>query len=112
MVRRFLVAAFALSLWGCVAYEPVVVQASPEQRFDRSWQAAAGAFVDQGVAITAQNYRTGTIRGDRGGIAITARVLTLPDGRIEVKFDQAGATNSDPNLVHRISESYDRRMGR
>ena len=35
MVRRFLVAAFALSLWGCVAYEPVVVQASPEQRFDR-----------------------------------------------------------------------------
>ena len=97
MVRRFLVAAFALSLWGCVAYEPVVVQASPEQRFDRSWQAAAGAFVDQGVAITAQNYRTGTIRGDRGGIAITASVRTLPDGRIEVKFrpvsgrdDQAG----------------------
>jgi len=73
---------------------------------------AAGAFVDQGVAITAQNYRTGTIRGDRGGIAITASVRTLPDGRIEVKFDQAGATNSDPNLVHRISESYDRRMGR
>jgi len=112
VIRALLLAGFVLALGACVVYEPVVVQPSPQQRFDRSWDAAAGALADQGVTITAQDRGAGVLRGERGGVGITASVRTLADGRIEVKFDQTGATGSDPNLVHRISESYDRRMGR
>jgi len=112
VIRALLLAGFVLALGGCVVYEPVVVQPSPQQRFDRSWDAAGGALADQGVTITAQDRGAGVLRGERGGVGITASVRTLADGRIEVKFDQTGATGSDPNLVHRISESYDRRMGR
>jgi hypothetical protein len=99
---------------GCVVYEPVPV-ATPvtlQQRFDRSWEAASGAMADQGLSIEAQNRAAGTIRGIRRGIAITATLQTLADGSIQVRFDQTGATVTDPDLVHRVSASYDRRMGR
>jgi hypothetical protein len=113
-LRLRLALGFALAVGGCVVYEPVPVVAQPtvQQRFDRSWAAAAGALADQGVTITAQDRDAGVVRGERGGIGITASVRTLADGRIEVKFDQTGTASSDPGLVHRISESYDRRMGR
>ncbi len=113
-LRLRLAVGFALALGGCVVYEPVPVVTQPtvQQRFDRSWAAAAGALADQGVTITAQDRGAGVIRGERGGVGIAASVRTLADGRIEVKFDQTGATSSDPGLVHRVSESYDRRMGR
>ena len=112
MIRALLLAGFVLALGGCVVYEPVVVQPSPQQRFDRSWDAAGGALADQGVTITAQDRGAGVIRGTRDGINIAASVQTLADGSIQVKFDQSGATSSDPNLIHRVSDSYDRRMGR
>jgi len=112
VIRALLLAGFVLALGGCVVYEPVVVQPSPQQRFDRSWDAAAGALADEGVTITAQDRGAGVIRGQRGSVGIAATVRVLADGRIEVKFDQTGTTSSDPNLVHRISDSYDRRMGR
>jgi hypothetical protein len=111
-MQRWLLLSIALMMTGCVVYDPMVVQPSMEQRYDRSWAAANGALIDQGMTITAQDRSTGTIRAQRGGIAITASVQTLPDGRIQVRFDQTGATSGDPDLVHRISESYDRRMGR
>jgi hypothetical protein len=101
-----------LLLCGCVVYEPVAVGPSPAQRFDRSWSAALDAMIDQGVTIEAQNRDAGAIRGNRGGIVITAQVQTLADGRIQVRFDQSGATSTDPGLIHRVSDSYDRRMGR
>jgi hypothetical protein len=28
-----------------------------------------------------------------------------------VKFDQSGAKGADQDLIHRVSDSYDRRMG-
>jgi hypothetical protein len=97
---------------GCVYYEPVAVGPSPQQRFDRSWSAALGAMVDQGVAIETQDRGAGVIRGSRGGIALTAMLQTQADGSIQVRFDQSGATSTDPGLIHRVSESYERRMGR
>ena len=106
----FLSAVAALLLAGCVVYEPVPVD--PQYRFDRSWAAAAGAMSDQGLSIDTQDRGAGIIRGNRNGVLITARVQTLPDGGIEVRFDQTGATKNDPGLVHRVSDSYDRRMGR
>jgi hypothetical protein len=67
---------------------------------------------DQGLTITTQDRSAGVIRGERGGIAITATVETLPDGRTQVKFNSSGAAGTDPGLIDRVTESYNRRMGR
>lgn len=112
MKRTVVVLLVAFALVGCVYYEPVAVGPTTQQRFDRSWAAAMGAMIDQGVRIDAQDRGAGVIRGNRGGIAITAQLQTLADGNIQVRFDQSGATSTDPNLIHRVSDSYDRRMGR
>jgi hypothetical protein len=97
----------------CVAYDPVYVsQPTVQQRFDRSWSAAAGAMSDEGVAITEQDRGSGTIRGTRSGAQVTASVQTLADGRIQVRFEATGPSGSDTAFVHRLSSSYDRRMGR
>ena len=105
---------FLATLWlgGCVVYEPVPVSSQPtlQQRFDRSWAAAAGAMSDQGVTVVAQDRGSGMIRGERGGTTITAMVETRPDGRVQVTFNSKGA--DDTGIVQRVSESYDRRMGR
>jgi len=110
--RRLVIVAALSSLGACVYYEPVPVGPTVQQRFDRSWSAAGGAMSDQGLAITAQDRGAGVIRGERGGIAITATLITMPDGSIQVKLESSGATNTDPGLVQRVSESYERRMGR
>ncbi|HUP08244.1 MAG TPA: hypothetical protein VMU47_13890 [Caldimonas sp.] len=106
--------AAILALTACVVYEPVAVSpgATVQQRFDRSWAAAGGAMSDQGLAITSQDRGAGVMRGERGGIAITATLVTMADGTIQVKLESSGATNTDPGLVQRVSESYERRMGR
>lgn len=101
-----------LALGGCVYYEPVAVGPSVQQRFDRSWDAALFAMRDQGVTIEAQDRGAGAIRGTRGGVTIVASLRTRPDGSIEVRFDQPGGAAADPGLIHRVSESYERRMGR
>ena len=109
-ILALLLGAFLLS--SCVVYEAVPVGPTPQQRFDRSWSAARGAMTDQGISIEAQDGAAGIIRGNRGGTVITAMLQTLPDGSIQVRFDQSGATGTDPGLIHRVSESYERRMGR
>jgi len=111
---RLAVVFGALALGGCVVYEPVPAAYQPtlQQRYDRSWAAATGALADQGFTITAQDRGSGVIRGERGGSAVTATVETLADGRVQVKFDSRGPSGADPALVQRISDSYDRRMGR
>ena len=63
----------------------------------------AEAVVDRGA---------GVIRGERGGLTITATIETLGDGRIQVKFGSKGDNSLDPGLIQRVSDSYDRRMGR
>jgi hypothetical protein len=100
------------SLSGCVVYEPVAVGPTIQQRFDRSFAAAGSAMTDQGLAITAQDRGAGTIRGAKDGTTIVATLRTLPDGSIQVRFDSSGAGGNDPTLIHRVSEGYDRRMGR
>jgi hypothetical protein len=113
-LRLLAVFAFVLTLGGCVVYEPVPVapQMTAQQRFDRAWAAASGAMYDQGLTMTAQDRGAGVIRGDRGGITITATLETLPDGSIQVKFNSKGANSTDPDLIQRVSDSYYRRMGR
>ena len=111
-LRRLVVVIALLSLGGCVVYEPIPVISQPtlQQRFDQSWAAAAGAMSDQGVMVVSQDRGSGMIRGERGATTITAVVEIRPDGRIQVTFNSKGA--DDAGIVQRVSDSYDRRMGR
>jgi hypothetical protein len=115
---RALLAVFlaATVLAGCTVYQvaPGVYEPVPPapSTFDRSWNAALGAFGDQGVQITREDRSSGTIRGRRGGIDVTANLRTQADGSVRVEFSTAGATAQDPQLINRVSRSYDVRMGR
>ena len=101
----------ALSLASCVVYEPVpVAQPTLQQRYERAWAGAAAGMADQGVTIVAQDRAGGVIRGERGATTITAIVEARPDDRIQVTFNAKGA--DDGGLAQRVSDSYDRRMGR
>ena len=78
--------------------------------FDRSWNAANQALVDQGVRVTSSDRSTGTIQGSRDGVPVSARVFSQADGSVRVEFNAKSPT--DPDLMNRISRSYDARMGR
>ena len=108
---RIIMLCVTLSLTACV-YDPYYNQPTTQQRYDRSWAAAAGALTDQGLTITGQDRGSGVIRGERGGVAVTATVETLVDGRVQVKFNSTSPQGVDPGVVQRVSDSYDRRMGR
>jgi hypothetical protein len=111
-------AVLALALGGCVVYETapgtysVIPPAPPATSFDRSWAAAAGALADQGVQVTTEDRAAGILRGSRGSINVSANVRTQADGSVRVEFGTSGATAQDPTLIERISQSYERRMGR
>jgi len=104
----------ALMFSGCYyPTTPVVVSGSTiQQRYDQSWSAAMGAMGDQGVYIDQQDRGAGVIRGSRNGIVVTATLFTRADDRIQVEFSQSGATSNDPDLIERVTDSYNRRMGR
>jgi len=114
--RPQLIIFSAMLLASCVAYvptyTPVVSQTSPQQRFDKSWDAANGAMYDQGLTITAQDRGAGVVQGQRGSITITTTLETLADGSVQVKFASKGDDRADPGLVRRVSDSFDQRMGR
>ena len=97
-------------LAGCVVYEPVPTT-SPA-KFDRSWNAALGAVQDAGVQITSADPSTGVIRGTKDGIDVSTIVARQADGSVRVQFDTTGPTQRDPGLSNRISQAYERRMGR
>ncbi len=109
MLKAVSVVAGSLALAACVVYEPAPIQAP--STYDRAWAAAIGAMQDQGVTINEQDRASGVLRGSRGAAGVTAVVSTRQDGRVQVEFNATG-TSSDPGLVDRISESYNRRMGR
>jgi hypothetical protein len=102
----------ALALSSCVVYDPYYYQSTPQQRYEQSWSAATGALADNGLTITGQDRGSGVIRGERGGATITAAIATLPDGSIQVKFNAASPNGVDNALLQRVSDSFDRRMGR
>jgi len=109
LLKVMAIAAGSLALAACVVYEPAPYQAP--STYDRAWAAAIGAMQDQGVTLNDQDRAAGVLRGVRGPTGVTAVVRTRPDGRVQVEFNTTG-TSSDPGLVERIGESYNRRMGR
>jgi hypothetical protein len=110
----FLAVSLAFGIAGCTYYEvaPGVYQSSAPSKFDRAWNAAIGAFEDQGVQIVTQDRDAGYLSGTRDGINVTASVHTQADGSVRVQFDTSGDTNRDPTLIHRVDRAYDRLMGR
>jgi len=114
-IRGLLAVALCTSLLsGCTYYEvsPGVYPTSPTNTFDRSWAAARNAMLEEGVRINQEDRSTGTLRGDRNGIQVAAYLRTQADGSVRVEFKTLGATTVDPQLIERISSSYDRQMGR
>ena len=114
LISTLAIVAALTTLGGCVAYTPVPAEGYPsaaEQRFERSWAAAAGAMADQGVTITAQDRAAGVIRGSRGGMPVTAMVQPQADGSLRVSFE-VSSPSQDPGLTDRLRESYFRRTGR
>jgi hypothetical protein len=74
----------AVSLCGCTYYQtPPGTHVTAPASVDRSWAAAVGAAV-----------------------------LTQADGSVRVEFTARGDTRNDPGLLGRVSDAYDRRMGR
>jgi hypothetical protein len=100
----------AMALPGCAYYAPVPVTTTVPASFDRSFSAASGAMRDQGLTITAEDRSTGTVVGKLEGGTVTASVRQQADGSVRVQFDANGVR--DPALINRVSQSYDRRMGR
>jgi hypothetical protein len=112
-LRRLLALGLCTSLLaGCTYYGVAPGAPAPVSTFDRSWSAARGAMLEEGVRITQEDRSTGTLRGDRSGIGVLALVHTQADGSVRVEFKTVGATTVDPQLIERISASYDRQMGR
>ena len=108
------VAASGMIIGACTVYQPAPAVYAPAQpsAFERSWNAALGSFEDQGVAISSADRSTGMIRGRRGDIELTANLRTQADGSVRVQFNTAGAMTQDPELINRVSRSFDVRMGR
>ena len=112
-IRGLLALGLCTSLLaGCTYYGVAPGAPATASTFDRSWSAARGAMLEEGVRITEEDRSTGTLRGDRSGIGVLALVRTQADGSVRVEFKTVGATTVDPQLIERISASYDRQMGR
>ncbi|MCB1773923.1 MAG: hypothetical protein KDI88_09925 [Gammaproteobacteria bacterium] len=101
-------------LAGCTYYQvaPGTYSTTPVSKFDRSWNAVIAAFDDQGVNVSHEDRGSGSIRGSKGVINVSADIRTQADGSIRVQFDTSGNTASDPGLIDRVSRAYDRHMGR
>ena len=99
---------------GCTYYEttPGVYATTPASKFDRSYSAAIGALEDQGVRITLEDRSAGVVQGSRNGIDVRATLQTQTDGSVRVAFNTSGSTGNDPELIDRITRSYNRLMGR
>lgn len=97
-----------LSLCGCVVYEPVP---APDP-FDTSRRAAMGAIGDAGLTLVTADQATGTIRGTRGSLEGVIAVRHQPDGRVGVEISARDPDKVDPTLTKRLTDAYNRRMGR
>jgi hypothetical protein len=109
ILRRGVLLSLALALAGCVYYGAPPPGPST---YERAWNAMLGAMSDQGVQLAEANQSAGMITGQRGGITVIAQVTPQPDGTTKVEFRTRGDVAKDPQLIERISSSYNARMGR
>ena len=110
-----LACAGAMCCAGCTYYVPattvpVTQTVTQPANFDRSFNAALGAMQDQGLAIQRSDASGGVIVGMRDNSTVTANLSRQADGSVRVAFSAADAR--DPDLIDRITRSYNARMGR
>jgi len=92
---------------------PVPVQRTMQERFEQSWQAARGAASDVGVRINREDRASGTLVGEQGSSSVAITVAPQADQTIQVGFTVTGGEKSqDENLRQRLTQAYQRRMGR
>ncbi|NJD89367.1 MAG: hypothetical protein FIB05_15305 [Betaproteobacteria bacterium] len=101
--RIFVLLLVALGLASCVVYEPV-----PVDPMEAPWRAAIGAMQDNGLAVATADRTSGVIRGTRAGAEGTIVVRMRNDGRVGVEINSQG----EPGLTQRLTDAYNRRMGR
>jgi hypothetical protein len=88
-----------------------VVEPSPyahgllQPAFNRAWNNAIDAMKDEGVDVTVADLAGGTLEGRRGGVAVTARVVT--EGVADVRTTFA---SDDQALAERVQKRYQERM--
>jgi hypothetical protein len=113
-LRIALCATMLLLACGCTYYQPApgVYTPTSASTFDRSWNAALGAAADEGVHVTTQDRTNGVIRGTKGQFNVDMSVRTQADGNVRVEINAQGPQGQDPTLADRLSQAYDRRMGR
>ena len=110
--RAIFITTLLAAAAGCVVYEPVPASVPAPSTFDRSWSAAIAAAQDEGVRITSEDRMNGVIAGSRGEQGVTINVRTQADGSVRVEFSARGPKGPETGLASRISQAYDRRMGR
>lgn len=112
---RWLFAALFLPvlLAGCTVYQtgPDSYVTTPPSVFDRAWTAVLGAFEDQSVRVTREDRGAGVVQGRRGDIDLTATISMQPDGAVRAEFSATGSPNRGHDLIDRVSNAYQRRMG-
>ena len=67
---------------------------------------------DTGVAISSADRNSGMIRGTTTTDTATIGVYTQADGSVRVEITALGPAGVDTALAQRLSDAYDRRMGR
>jgi hypothetical protein len=107
MNRLSLLAVACLTFAGCwIGPGP-----PPPTKYDRAFDAAAGAASDVGVEVRTADHAAGRIIGTKDGAEVTIDVRRQPDGTVKVEFTAPGATET-PKLSDRWLQAYNRRMGR
>ena len=97
----------AVGLAGCVYYAP-----QPVDQVEVSFNAALGALQDSGLTVVTADRGTGTLRGTRGNVEGVIQVSRRADGGVGVQIDVRDPSRSDPGLSDRLTQAYNRRMGR
>ena len=97
---------------GCTYYQTVPNTTPGMSKFDQSWNAANGAFTDQGVRLINQNRTAGVLQGSYNGVNVTITLISQANGSVRVEFDTSGTSSRSKSDIERIASSYNRRMGR
>lgn len=89
---------------------PATFSSAPLTTFDRSFSAAVRAFRDEGVGDINADRQAGSITGRAGSTPISAAFRRQADGTLSVQFASPDPKAND--LLQRIYNTYNRRMGR
>jgi hypothetical protein len=110
--RSIGVAALCLALAGLGGCTTAPQGTVPDSlsTYDRTFDNALRAMVDQKLTISHQDRRQGTIIGSLAGTTIAATLEPQYYGTIRVVFKQQGATRPDPELLKRVADAYNARM--